>query len=157
LKGKFSRIPAFTLTELLVAMAIAAIVIGLASSILNLFFKNIQSIQSNYAANTEINLLEQQLVVDFNTYHSITYNNDTELLQLKNELDSVSYKFQDGSILRKGDTILSKNYTKQVLYLGNTITTGNIDAIKLEFIESNTFIFCYKENDAFDIVATNGD
>lgn len=157
MKNKLSKIPAFTLTELLVAMAIAAVVIGLASSILNLLFMNIQFIQSNYAANTEINLLEQQLVVDFNTYHSITYNNDMELLQLNNELDSVSYKFQDSSILRKGDTILSKNYTKQVFYQGNTITTGNIDAIKLEFIESNTFIFCYKENDAFDIVATNGD
>lgn len=150
MKGKLSKIPAFTLTELLVAMAIAAIVIGLASSILNLFFKNIQSIQSNYSDNTEINLLEQQLTVDFNKYHTIAHDYNTAILYLKNELDSISYSFQEGFILRNEDTILSKNYSKQLLYQGTTRIAGSIDALKLEFEENNTFIFCYKENDAFD-------
>lgn len=156
MKGKLSKIPAFTLTELLVAIAIAAIVIGLASSILNLFFKNIQSIQSNYANNTEVSLLEQQLTVDFNTYHTIVHDDNASILYLKNELDSISYSLNEGFILRNEDTIFSKNYSKQLLHQGRSKLTGSIDALKLEFAENNTFIFCYKENDAFDQLTTYG-
>lgn len=156
MKNKLQKIPAFTLSELLVAMAISAIVIGLSSGILNLVFKNVQSIQSNYADSTEISLLEQQLTVDFNQFHNINFEEDLETLKLKNEIDSISYYFGEKYLLRSLDTIQLNRYTKHFFYQGGEVLSGEVDAIRIEFEEKNTFVFCFRENDAFEILSTNG-
>jgi prepilin-type N-terminal cleavage/methylation domain-containing protein len=152
------KIPAFTLTEMLVVMAITAIVAGLAFTILSLFGRNIQLIGSNYSHSTKLNLFEDQLAVDFNRFHSIVYDADLDELKLKTPIDSISYSFSDGLILRGLDTLLTVKTTKQLYLMGNEVERGFIDALKINLRESKPekFIFLHKENDANFYITQNG-
>lgn len=144
------KIPAFTLTEMLVVLAISTIVVGLALSIISLFGKNVQLIQNNYSNSTRLNLFENQITLDFNQFHTIIYDPNDNSILLKTPLDSISYTFNENYIIRDLDTILNKKNTRTMYLLGDKIHEGRIDALKVELGEDkvSTFIFIYKENDA---------
>lgn len=150
MKFSHKKIPSFTLTEMLVVLAISAIVAGLSFSIITLFTKNLQLIQNNYYHSTELQLLEQQFIVDFNRFHTINYNSKTSILKLKSPIDSLFYSFDEGYILRDQDTIFSKAYTKEFYYLGETKQNGDMDALKLSFKDksSERFLYFFKLNAA---------
>lgn len=153
------KIAAFTLTEMLIVLAITTIVVGLAFTIITLFGRNIGLIQNNYNQSTQLNLLEQQLTIDFNKFHNISYNLGSETLEMKTPLDSITYLFSEEIILRNLDTLVTKKYSKTFLYKGSETGQGRIDALKIEFSEGEkrTFLFFYKEMDAFQYITENGD
>lgn len=146
----YRKIAAFTLTEMLLVLAISAIVAGLAFSIVTLFTRNVQGIQNNYAQSSQQRLFENQLAIDFNRYHSISYDKVKEELQFKTILDSVAYSFDDIYIIRKSDTLLTAQVDRTFFFLGDEKTDGTIDAIKINWDPNKleSFIFVSKRNDA---------
>lgn len=153
------KTPAFTLTEMLIVLAISAIVVGLAFSIISLFGKNMQLIQKNYSNNSSLNLLENQLNLDFNRFHTIEYKSVDQALILKTPIDSISYSFKEGAILRNLDTVFKANYSKKAYLLGNEIDKGLLDALKIEINadSASRFLFVYNENDANFYLTKHGD
>jgi len=151
---RIEKVSGFTLTEMLIVLAISTIVVGLAFSIISLFSKNVRLIQNNYQNTTETNLFSQQLALDFNRYHRIKYNNMEDELKLKTTLDSVVYKFEDEWVLRDLDTILKRNVNKELFFLGEKVNAGSIDAVKLITSNKNQ-IFIYKENDGYSYLNGN--
>jgi len=133
---RIKRVSGFTLTEMLIVLAISTIVVGLAFAIISLFSKNVRHIQNNYQSTTENHLFQNQLAIDFNRYHKIVYHNIEEELKFISPLDSVVYKFNDEIVLRGLDTILKTNYRKELFFSGDNASHGSIDAIKLFFTKT---------------------
>ncbi len=155
---KIKKTAAFTLTEMLIVLAISAIVAGLAFAVLQFITKNLNSIQNNYSETTKIRLLEEQITVDFNKFHNIYFDNNNRVLLLKNPIDSIFYSFDDSIILRGRDTLVQGSYSKELFFTGDPIQSGKVDAIKIEFLDRKTepFIFIFKENDATFYLVENG-
>ncbi|NER12972.1 hypothetical protein GWK08_05945 [Leptobacterium flavescens] len=147
---KNGKIKAFTLNEMVVVLILTAIVVGLAFSVLRLTQKQMNGIQQNFIASDEVRKLEQSLWIDFNRYSRVHYDPQEEKLQLQNELGSVAYDFEEGSIIREQDTLHIKR-EEMIFYLhGKETVQGAVDAIEIitskEFL--NKTIFVYKQNDA---------
>lgn len=152
------KIPAFTLTEMLIVLAITAIIAGLAFAIITLFTKNMQSIENNYNRNTKRSLFTDQLTVDFNRYHAIGYDLLDRELTFKNPLDSVSYIWEENLVLRQTDTILDLSTDLELYNSGEKVEAGNTDAIKIRFGEKEgDFIFIFQSKDAYSQIKENGD
>ena len=152
------KIPAFTLTEMLVVLAITAIVAGLAFAIITLFTKNMQSIDNNYSEGTKRNLFTDQLTVDFNRYHTISYNPLDRELTFKNPLDSISYLWEENWVLRENDTVLDLHTEVELYNQGEKVAAGDTDAIKIRFGENEEdFIFIFQDKDAYSHIKKNGD
>lgn len=145
-----TKIQAFTLSEMVVVLIITSIVIGLAFSVLTLAQKHMSSIQKNFNKNTELNKLKQSLWLDFNRYSNIRYDHLEHVMILNNEIDSISYQFNETFIVKTIDTFNIQLQNKQVFFDGNIIEHGVIDAIKLETTKEfqNQILFVFKENDA---------
>ena len=144
------KIPAFTLTEILVVLALSTIVIGLAFSVLNLFSKNLMLIQNNYHQSGNRQLVEQQLWVDFHSFTELNYDRFSRTLKLKTPLDSITYTFEETYLLREKDTLFQGTVHTQFFNEGTQQAAGLIDAVKLLLsIEQDTAqIFVYRLNDA---------
>ena len=144
------KLPAFTLSEMVVVMILTTIVVGLAFSVLNLVQKHMQSIQNNFTKNMELQKLEQVLWLDFNRYSSIEFNALDEELKFSTPLDSVNYHIQENRIIKGRDTFNISIKKKWLFFQGNESLSGNIDAIKLECSKDNQnkIIFIFKENDS---------
>ena len=144
-----NKIPAFTLTEIFVVLVISTIVVGLAFSVLDLVQNNLRTIKNNYAAETEVQHLKQQLKIDFNRCHDIEYNGRLKQLSLKTPVDSIHYSFSYHLIIRNGDTIPVPINGVDFFFLGNSISEGKADAVKIILGKpSNGFLFVSKINDA---------
>ena len=157
---KFSKkIPAFTLTEMLVVLAITAIIAGLAFTIITLFTKNMQSIENNYGNSTKRSLFADQLTVDFNRFHTLGYDPFGKELIFKNPLDSVTYIWEENWVLRELDTILDLSTEIELYNVGERIEAGNADAIKIRFgaRDKEDFIFIFQNKDAYNLIRENGD
>lgn len=146
---KPEKIEAFTLTELLVVLVISAIVVGLAFSVLDLVQKNFRIIRENYNHSTEVQHLKQQMVIDFNRYHDAEYNQILQELRMRNEVDSILYQFSYPYLIRNLDTLPVPVEKLTSFFLGNEISEGKIDAVKVLLgMPSGYFIFISKKNSA---------
>lgn len=148
---------AFTLMEMLIVLAITSIVAGLAFAIVSMLGRNVQLIHANYDRNTELHLLEQQIVVDMNSHSTIRYDRDAMNLQLSSPLDSLRYQFSNSEIIRENDTLYNDFTVVECYFMGKPVDNGYIDAIKLavDSIE-NKFLFISKRNDALQHLKANG-
>lgn len=143
------KIAAFTLTEVLVVIVVSAIVVGLALSVLNLVQQNFYSIRKNFQATTDNQLLKQRLLIDFNRYHTISYNESTGLIMFKNPIDSVLYKYADFRLIRDLDTLGNNIKDLTFYYEGAEVKQGQIDASKLFLgADGSEIIFVSKVNAA---------
>jgi len=145
-----NKVRAYTLSELIIVLILTSIVVGLSFSVLALVQKQMLSIQENYNKNLELNKLQTALWIDFNRYPTIRYNSIENDLMLKNELDSVFYKFHKDFILKNNDTINVQIETKQFYFDGEISKTNQLDAIKLTTSKDyqNRELFIYKKSDA---------
>lgn len=155
--GLNRKIPAFTLVEMLVVLAITAIVAGLAFTIITLFSRNMQHIESNFSKGTERNLFQDRLMVDFNRYSTIHYDPMERTLTCKNPLDSIQYLWEENETLRGTDTLLQEPVNLELFYAGERKESGSVDAIKVTFGDKeNDYIFIFRENDAFGKIGADG-
>ncbi|MEN2401769.1 prepilin-type N-terminal cleavage/methylation domain-containing protein [Flavobacterium sp. MC2016-06] len=143
------KIKSFTLAELLIVMIITAIVVGMAFSVLRLVQKQIHTIQSNFDKTSTLALFEQKLWQDFNEPHSITYNDQKQLLLMLSEIDTVTYSFQDNYTLRNNDTIPLKLSIQKIFFNGKEIKNGTVDALSISAVKTlpDYEIFVSKQND----------
>ena len=153
---RINKVNAFTLTEMLIVLVISAIIAGLAFTIINLFSRNLYHIQKNYTVSTKAHLLQEQLSLDFNKYHSISYRKELSQLLLKTPLDSITYHFTERVIIRNTDTLLKSNVKKSLFNHGIETQQGNIDAIKLTFTTTKISYFIFKQNDATSYLKNDG-
>lgn len=153
---KIKKIHAFTLTEMLIVLAISAIVAGLAFTIISLFTRNVHHIQENYSVSTKAHLFQEQLSLDYNRFHSISYRKDLSQLELKTPLDSITYHFTENAIIRNTDTILKSNYKTAFFSFGIATKQGNVDAIKLTLEATKVPLFIFKQNDATSFLENDG-
>ncbi|NGX85377.1 prepilin-type N-terminal cleavage/methylation domain-containing protein [Aequorivita sp. KMM 9714] len=152
------KISAFTLTEMLVVLAITAIIAGLAFAIVTLFTKNMQSIVNNYNKGTKRSLFTDQLTVDFNRYNTIVYDPLDRALSFKNPLDSVIYLWEENWVIREKDTVLNLPTDLELYNSGEKLEAGNTDAIKIRFGEKEEdFIFIFRSKDSYSHIIENGD
>ena len=144
------KISAMTINEMLVVIIVSTIVIGMAFSVLRMVQKHMWSIQKHISANTTTVRLEQSLWVDFNRYNSISYDAAESTLVFKSEIDSVTYKFIEESVIKARDTFKLDVKSKHPFFNGNAITSGAIDAIKLYIgkPEREKSLFIYKRKAA---------
>lgn len=152
-----TKIKSFTLSEMLVVLIITAIVVGLAFSVLTLVRKQIVILQTNAAAATKRELLENKLVIDFNTYSDIKII-DKNLLQFKNEMDSTTYNIIDKLIVVKEDTLTSDLYQIAYYYKNVMVEKGRVDAVKITLEPKKEVfksLFIYKTNDASELNEMN--
>ncbi len=148
------KIPAFTLSEMIVVLMITSIVVGMAFSVLSLVQRHMNSIKNNFSTNTELNRFEQSLWIDFNRYGTIKYYKLNDALVCSSEIDSVIYKFTDKLIVKDIDTFYIPIQNKTVYFDGDKKDTGLIDAIQLKTtkaLQSQT-LFIYKQNDAAQFI-----
>jgi len=150
LKNKYTRLKAFTLSEMIVVLMITLIVVGLAFAVLNLVQKQMGGIANNYEKRTEMNLLRQALWIDFNSYSSFLYDGRTNSLLCENEIGSIKYAFEDEFILREKDTFHIKLNDKLFFNGGLEKASGQIDALELSSQEEGNTksIFIYHKNAA---------
>ncbi|MFS4493178.1 hypothetical protein [Maribacter sp. 2308TA10-17] len=135
---------------MIVVLLLTMIVIGLAFSVLRLIQNQMGSIGQNFENNTEVNLLQQALWVDFSTYPDITYNNVTNSMHCQNELGYVDYIFENGFIIREKDTFQLKLESKVFYLNGLENASGQLDALYLKGTKEQGAqeIFVYQKNAA---------
>ncbi len=153
-----TKIPAFTLTEILVGLALSTVVVGLAYTVMGLMGRNVIAIQDNYSDHTQTDLLEQQLAVDFSRFHQISYDPIEQVLKMKTPIDSIAYTFSEQHILRQTDTVLSQKTEPSFFWQGTEVVSGKVDGLKLTFGEEKkqSFLFLYQEIDATHDMITHG-
>ncbi|MGS2765226.1 PulJ/GspJ family protein [Sinomicrobium sp. M5D2P9] len=147
-KGK---IPSFTLSEMMVVIAITAIVVAMAFTVLGLVQRQMKGIEINFSGDTRLELLEQSLWIDFNRYQTVTFNAAMDEIVCKTALDSVYYELYEDKVIKYPDTFRIAFPVKTFYMDGNAVENGRIDAILLETsldTLKNKKLFVCKKNDA---------
>jgi len=144
------KVKAYTLSEIIVVLLLTSIVAGIAFSVLNLVQKHMYSIQGNFKNKAVLRNLEQSLTIDFNTYPNVKYSLDKAQLTCFSEIDSVTYTFTSDSVLKDIDTFHIAIGKKTFFFIGNEVSEGGVDAIKIDSIAEipSHKMFVFKYNDA---------
>lgn len=150
MKSELKKIKAFTLSEMIVALLITTIVVGMSYSVLNLVQKQMYGIEENYQKNTELYLLKQSLWIDFNSCDRAFYNAKTGELTFTNELKTTLYNIHKNRIAKEKDTFAIDWELQKFYFENKEQLIGEIDA--LDFKTTNEFgnqqLFVSKNNSA---------
>lgn len=128
-------------------MIISTIVISLSYMAFSMVRKQVDNIQNRLKLKEELLSLEKVLNRDLNTFGIADYN--SEILKLKNPLDSIFYKIEDKYVLRNKDTfkVVVNDFT--VFLNGQKVKKGKVDAIRFSSDNiNNRAIFIYTIKDA---------
>ena len=142
---KNQKLAAFTITEIIVVLAISTIVAGLAFSVINVVQRNKLNIEKNYARSEQIKQLNVALQMDFNTHTQITWKPTEEVLEFTSPIASNNYYFTKDSIYNNVQTFKVSATDKKIFFKGEAIKEGFVDAVKLTFGQQTCFV--YKTND----------
>lgn len=144
------KIPAFTLSEILVVLAITAIVIGIAFSVLTLVTKQYNAMRDGYAFRSEVVKLKQRLSLDFNTASSANWNPKDEQLILFHREENIIYSWSPEYVIRNTDTLNLPIIEAIPMRQGLEVEKGVIDGLKLRASQGreDTHIFISREVDA---------
>lgn len=147
---KFSKIQAFTLSEMLVVLLITTLVVGLSYSVLNLVQQQMNGMGDHYDKKAEMNRLKQALWLDFNLCDRVYIQDRNSQLVFDAPTRNGSYVFLQDRIIRQQDTFYIGNYGKQFYFENSSVTIGELDAILLnsELETQNSELFIYKSNSA---------
>lgn len=145
---KTKKIPAFTLSELLVVLIVASIVIAMGFLVLTMVRKQVASIQENYQKKQEVQLFETTFYRDFNT-HNAVFKAKENTLMLINTKDSIQYVFSDNFIIREKDSFQIQVVTKKLFLEGVPVQEHYIDAMSIglssNFANKKLFVFQTKD------------
>lgn len=156
----FRKVKAFTLLETLIAMILTTIVIGFSIGIIVLLNRNMHFIEENYKKQTNVNLLGQQIEIDFYKASRLIIENGEEL-ELISPIEKTNYSLSSKAIIRNNDTIFKSHYTISYLFLlnGERVINGNIDALKIVLDSSglsNKKLFVSSLEDTSKYLIQNG-
>lgn len=147
---KVLKVSSFTLSELLVVMAVSGILVTGAFYALNSVQKQVENLQKMFELEQKIYVLERQFFKEFQS-KSIYYNTDDNTLRIEDpNHKNVEYKFRSGYLLRNADTLGIQMKVNAVYEKGNIKKEGVIDAIDLqvEGVYNPNRLFISKRNDA---------
>ena len=141
------KIKAFTLTELLVVMAVSTIVISLAFLVLTMVQKQLNVIKRGIDKKQIIEHLDRVFWKDFNECKKVSLNN--EKLFFEKDMDTIVYNFEEKIIVREKDSFPIQINHKSFYLNGLKVKNGSIDALKLVFDDTyvNNTLFVYKRKD----------
>jgi len=144
------KVKAYTLSEVLVVLLLTSIIAGMAFSVLNMVQKQLFSVQKNIDVKSSFRQLEQSLMIDFNRYHNVRFNDDKNQLVCYSEIDSVNYNFTTNYVQKDIDTFFVSGIHKKLFFAGKEVDNGAIDAMKIDSIglNPNLRMFVFKQNDA---------
>ena len=148
------KIPAFTLSEILVVLAITSIVIALAFTVLNLITKQFTVMRTRYEERTEVTKFKQRLLFDFEKGSDVSWNERQQELAITIKEEIVSYEFASDYVLRDRDTIPFTVQNTQFYYKGEEIEEGVVDGLEVTMIiRGNTVrFFVSREVDAQQLI-----
>ncbi|GAA4276404.1 prepilin-type N-terminal cleavage/methylation domain-containing protein [Aquimarina mytili] len=144
-----SKIKAFTLTEIMVVIVISTIVAGLAFTVLGVVQNNMRTIGDNYEKKSKIKSLETALTIDFNSFSDATWDSKENKLKVFSPIGERVYQFYTDSIVTNIETYPVRVEEKIFYFEGKPVTSGVIDAIKLNFdkkqVSQHLFVFKYND------------
>lgn len=127
------KIPAFTLSEVLIVLVITSIVVGIAFAVLHLVTKQFNTMSNRYDERIQTQKLKQQIAVDLDSGQSIILKDDEEKLQIINDDNlNANYEWAGDYLIRNKDTLSKTLKTIRFYYLGTEVTAGQVDGIELE-------------------------
>lgn len=138
------KLPAFTLSEMMVVLVLSAIVISIAMVVLNLVQKQIAGVNRQFTVNKEIQQLELALWRDMNL-GNVWYDDKRGEILIYSFKDTVRYHFTHNYALRNDDTLNVEVLDYQIFSDGYKIKGNKVDAISLRINKSgqqrNLFVF----------------
>lgn len=146
---KKTKLKAFTLSEMIVVLVVASIVIAMGFLVLNMVRKQVQLIQNNYYKKQEVQFFEATFTRDFNARNAY-FDKKQGVLTLKNIKNNISYTFLDQCIIREKDTFDIEVKNKKLFLDGLEVGEKNIDAIEINLSEqfSNKQLFIQQTKEA---------
>lgn len=141
------KLDAFTLAEMMVVLALAAILISIAMVVLKLVQREMLGITKYMNENTEIQQFERALWYDMNQ-GTVEFNPENAKLMAYTVIDTTVYTFEKEYTIRNNDTlkIFVKDY--QGFIDGDTTKGKFIDAIALSITKGGKprelFIYTHK-------------
>jgi len=147
-KTKKGKVQAFAIQEMMVALAITAVVVGMAFSVLRLVQNQMGSIGDIYEVKLEANKLRQSLWVDFNRYSYAFYDQKKAQLYFSNEMEEKVYTLTENRFATERDTFHIALESKQFYFNNQLKQSGEIDAIELKTNKESGHqqIFVFKQN-----------
>jgi competence protein ComGF len=131
------KIPAFTLSEILVVLAITSIVIAIAFTVLNLVTKQFTTMRARYEERTEVNAFKQRLLFDFEKGSTAVWNEKQQQLDITIQDEIISYEMAPDYVLRDSDTIPIMIQNTRFYYKGDEIEEGVTDGLELTLMIAN--------------------
>ncbi len=135
------KIPAFTLSEMIVVMVITTIVVALVFAVLNLVRRQTGTISQNYTEAVEKDKLFTSLWIDFHSFEQIRASviKNGQKLQFINPDRKVSYFIYKDRIIKGKDTFPPIG---KITYFGEgkNVRQGKVDAVQLGD-KSKYFVF----------------
>jgi prepilin-type N-terminal cleavage/methylation domain-containing protein len=141
------KLDSFTLAEMMVVLALAAILISIAMVVLKLVQREMLGITKYMNENTEIQHFERALWYDMNQ-GTVEFNPENAKLMAYTAIDTTVYTFEKEYTIRNNDTlkIFVKDY--QGFIDGDTTKGKFIDAIALSITKGGQprelFIYTHK-------------
>lgn len=160
-----TKVKAFTIMEITVAMLISAIVIGMAYTCFNIIYQQYHTFNTKQAELVEIDQLNKVLQHDFDKAEIILQDNDD--IVLKNKDDQLTYHIQPDYILRIANAVDTfKVNTQEVTryFEGQTLDTesdlpenNRIDELSFTIIYHNEKIpyYYFKQYSSQDLINRN--
>ncbi|MEO0525917.1 MAG: prepilin-type N-terminal cleavage/methylation domain-containing protein [Bacteroidota bacterium] len=145
------KIKAFTLSEMIVVLLITTIVVGMAFAVLNLVQKQMDGISGTYDRGSELNRLRRSLWIDFNRFNSAVHDTRGGQIFFTNELETVTYRFQEVGIIKERDTFHLGPTTYTTYFENVPKSIGEIDALHLRTGKAygEQQLFVYKNSPAW--------
>ncbi len=140
-----NKAKAFTLSEMLVVLALTSVVISLSVVLLGVLQKQLGNLYETSQKVTEICLFERVLLRDFQN-GNVHYNPIEKRLTTVSEMETVVYLFEPDFVLRNNDTLAVAIVDFALFMDAVQVSSGPVDAIDLHF--ENTKIFVSKQKDA---------
>ena len=144
-----TKLKAFTLYEMLVAMIVSAIVMAITASIFILVSKQFNSFRIQTDNEIKIRQLHSILMNEVAWSNRIYIDQYYKKIIFSNELKKSVISFDNEVAIFKNDTI-AENILFQGFFENKEIEDGNIDALKLIYMSHNIEkqLFYYKNYDA---------
>ena len=132
---RLNKIPAYTLTEVLVVLALTAIVAALSFSALGFVKRSLGLIETNYEFANTYRSLELELSIDFAKTGSFTVVENGALI-IENPAETIRYQIENELLIKNTDTLYQGVVWAEFFLKGDLTASGEIDALKLVFSEN---------------------
>lgn len=125
------KITAFSLSELLIAILIAIIVMGFAFFTLRFVHQKFDLFTDRILTNTSFARIEKNIWQDIHHFPSVELDHENQLIRFSSPLERVDYHYSNTHIERGGQLILTSPNSLLFYYKGVLVNAGPIDAFEL--------------------------